>query len=380
VLPPPLPAALPLRNWQQRTPPTRRPTVVLILRPSASPCRRERSRRRGTRRRRPSTSGASTRPRRRSTTRRTAWRESLPTSPRPTGAGTGTGGCSRVRGGCARRRSPGRSSAWPRLRQRHQLDVPVDGGLPRALRVRLLRRGPRGPRRSHGLRAFVPDLDAAVGRPPRLLPRGPGAGGARVPVLHFGFLFGESMGGAICLLVHLRTPPEEWAGAVLVAPMCRISDRIRPPWPWPLPKILTFVTRFAPTAPIVPTADLIEKSVKVAAKRVIAARNLQWPAEARHRSRAAARHRRAGRAARQGYHPVPRRARTAARTRWPIPMSAAPCTRPRPARTRSSRYMMGCSTPSSSGSRRRTSSASVATSSPGSTRYARRVQRPDNRG
>ncbi|GJM96691.1 hypothetical protein PR202_ga13553 [Eleusine coracana subsp. coracana] len=53
--------------------------------------------------------------------------------------------------------------------------------------------------------------------------------------------------------------------------MCRISDRIRPPWP--LPEILTFVVRFAPTAPIVPTADLIEKSVKVAAKRSVAARN-----------------------------------------------------------------------------------------------------------
>ncbi|RLM86646.1 hypothetical protein C2845_PM04G26730 [Panicum miliaceum] len=85
------------------------------------------------------------------------------------------------------------------------------------------------------------------------------------------FLFGESMGGAICLLIHLRTRPDEWAGAVLVAPMCRISDRIRPPWP--LPEILTFVARFAPTAAIVPTADLIEKSVKVPAKRVIAARN-----------------------------------------------------------------------------------------------------------
>jgi acylglycerol lipase len=97
------------------------------------------------------------------------------------------------------------------------------------------------------------------------------------------------MGGAICLLVHLRTPREDWAGTVLVVPMCRISDRIR--LPWPVPEILTFVTRFAPTAPIVPTADLIEKSVKVAAKRVIAARNLQRPAEARHRSRAAARHR-----------------------------------------------------------------------------------------
>jgi alpha-beta hydrolase superfamily lysophospholipase len=122
--------------------------------------------------------------------------------------------------------------------------------------------------RSHGLRAFVPDLDAAVADILAFFRA------VRAREEHAGlpcFLFGESMGGAICLLIHLRTPPEEWAGAVLVAPMCRISDRIRPPWP--LPEILTFVARFAPTAAIVPTADLIEKSVKVPAKRVIAARN-----------------------------------------------------------------------------------------------------------
>ncbi|GJN32754.1 hypothetical protein PR202_gb21277 [Eleusine coracana subsp. coracana] len=122
--------------------------------------------------------------------------------------------------------------------------------------------------RSHGLRAFVPDLDAAVADLLAFFRA------VRAREDHAGlrcFLFGESMGGAICLLIHLRTPPDEWAGAVLVAPMCRISDRIRPPWP--LPEILTFVARFAPTAPIVPTADLIEKSVKVAAKRVVAARN-----------------------------------------------------------------------------------------------------------
>ena len=122
--------------------------------------------------------------------------------------------------------------------------------------------------RSHGLRAFVPELDAAVAD---LLAFFRSVRGRKE---HAGlpcFLFGESMGGAICLLLHLRTPPEEWAGAVLVAPMCRISDRIRPRWP--LPEILTLVARFAPTLPIVPTADLIEKSVKVPAKRLVAARN-----------------------------------------------------------------------------------------------------------
>lgn len=123
--------------------------------------------------------------------------------------------------------------------------------------------------RSQGLRAFVPDVDAVVDdcisyidsirrRPEyRDLPC---------------FLFGESMGGAICLLIHLRhLTARRWDGAILVAPMCKISDNIRPRWP--IPQILTFVAKFLPTLPIVPTADLVEKSVKVEEKRFIAACN-----------------------------------------------------------------------------------------------------------
>eukprot|EP00267_Zea_mays_P047073 XP_020399500.1 caffeoylshikimate esterase-like [Zea mays] len=102
--------------------------------------------------------------------------------------------------------------------------------------------------RSHGLCAFgtfpfhfVPDLDAVVADLLAFFRA------VRAREEHTGlpcFLFGESMGEAICLLIHLRTRLEEWAGAVLVAPMCRISDRIRSSWP--LPKILTFVLH-APT-------------------------------------------------------------------------------------------------------------------------------------
>ncbi|XP_010905633.1 caffeoylshikimate esterase [Elaeis guineensis] len=124
--------------------------------------------------------------------------------------------------------------------------------------------------RSPGLRAFLPDLSAvaddcltyfdSVRRSPEL--RG-------LPC----FLYGESMGGALCLLIHLRDrrPEAGWRGAVLVAPMCKISDSIRPRWP--IPQILTFVARLAPTLPIVPTADLVDKSVKVEAKRKVAASN-----------------------------------------------------------------------------------------------------------
>lgn len=34
-------------------------------------------------------------------------------------------------------------------------------------------------------------------------------------------LMGESMGGAVILLLH-RKKPEYWDGAVLIAPMCKV--------------------------------------------------------------------------------------------------------------------------------------------------------------
>jgi acylglycerol lipase len=35
------------------------------------------------------------------------------------------------------------------------------------------------------------------------------------------FLFGESMGGAVALMIHLKQP-DAWNGAILVAPMCKV--------------------------------------------------------------------------------------------------------------------------------------------------------------
>jgi len=37
------------------------------------------------------------------------------------------------------------------------------------------------------------------------------------------FLLGESMGGAVVLLLA-RKKPDFWDGAVLVAPMCKVSN------------------------------------------------------------------------------------------------------------------------------------------------------------
>ncbi|XP_057458221.1 caffeoylshikimate esterase-like [Lotus japonicus] len=120
---------------------------------------------------------------------------------------------------------------------------------------------------SGGLKAFVPDVDLAVDdclsffTSIKNLPRFNG-----LPC----FLYGESMGGAICLLIHFADP-KAFQGAILVAPMCRISDKVRPRWP--IPHILTFLARFFLTLSIVPTRDLLYRSVKVDHMKVIVAMN-----------------------------------------------------------------------------------------------------------
>nr|DAD20854.1 TPA_asm: hypothetical protein HUJ06_022317 [Nelumbo nucifera] len=121
--------------------------------------------------------------------------------------------------------------------------------------------------RSEGLKGFVPNVDLVVDdifsffNSIKEKPEYQG-----LP----SFLYGESMGGAICLLIHFRDP-KAWNGAILVAPMCRISEKVRPRWP--IPDILIFFAKFMPTLPIVPTADLLDKSVKVPEKKIIGGKN-----------------------------------------------------------------------------------------------------------
>jgi alpha-beta hydrolase superfamily lysophospholipase len=44
------------------------------------------------------------------------------------------------------------------------------------------------------------------------------------------FLMGESMGGAVALKTQFRKP-ETWDGAVLIAPMCKVSIRMKTRFP-----------------------------------------------------------------------------------------------------------------------------------------------------
>ncbi|TVU19009.1 hypothetical protein EJB05_35132 [Eragrostis curvula] len=78
------------------------------------------------------------------------------------------------------------------------------------------------------------------------------------------FLYGESMGGAVALLLH-RKDPTFWDGAVLVAPMCKISEKVKP---HPVVvSLLTQVEEIIPKWKIVPTKDVIDSAFKDPVKR-----------------------------------------------------------------------------------------------------------------
>lgn len=78
------------------------------------------------------------------------------------------------------------------------------------------------------------------------------------------FLYGESMGGAVAILLH-KKEPTFWNGAVLVAPMCKISEKVKP---HPLVvNVLTRVEDIIPKWKIVPTKDVIDSAFKDPVKR-----------------------------------------------------------------------------------------------------------------
>ncbi|MCO5549049.1 hypothetical protein L7F22_002515 [Adiantum nelumboides] len=78
------------------------------------------------------------------------------------------------------------------------------------------------------------------------------------------FLLGESMGGVVALRIH-RRQPDDWNGAILVAPMCKISEELKPS-----PIVVSILSKLAnvfPTWKIVPTRDIIETGFKDPLKR-----------------------------------------------------------------------------------------------------------------
>ncbi|XP_047940936.1 caffeoylshikimate esterase-like [Salvia hispanica] len=78
------------------------------------------------------------------------------------------------------------------------------------------------------------------------------------------FLYGESMGGAVALLIH-KKDASFWDGAILVAPMCKISEKVKP---HPITiSLLTRVEDVIPKWKIVPTKDVIDSAFKDPVKR-----------------------------------------------------------------------------------------------------------------
>lgn len=73
------------------------------------------------------------------------------------------------------------------------------------------------------------------------------------------FLLGESMGGAVVLKLHSKMPTY-WDGAVLVAPMCKIAEEMRP-HPVVI-SVLTKLCKIIPTWRIIPTQDIIDSAIK----------------------------------------------------------------------------------------------------------------------
>jgi alpha-beta hydrolase superfamily lysophospholipase len=85
------------------------------------------------------------------------------------------------------------------------------------------------------------------------------------------FLYSESLGGAIALLITLRKERvgRAWDGLILNGAMCGVSAKFKPPWP--LEHFLFLVAALVPTWRVVPTRGSIpEVSFKEERKRKLA--------------------------------------------------------------------------------------------------------------
>ncbi|KAF3558246.1 hypothetical protein F2Q69_00015147 [Brassica cretica] len=79
------------------------------------------------------------------------------------------------------------------------------------------------------------------------------------------FLMGESMGGAVVLLLH-RKKPEFWDGAILIAPMCKIAEEMKPPKT--VISMMNLVIHLIPSwKSILPGPDIINLAIKQPHKR-----------------------------------------------------------------------------------------------------------------
>lgn len=104
---------------------------------------------------------------------------------------------------------------------------------------------------SEGLVAHLPDIGAVVDECVLFFDSFRARHAPDLPA----FLYSESLGGAIALLITLRregvAPSRRFDGVVLNGAMCGISDKFKPPWP--LEHFLSIAAFLIPTWCVVPT-------------------------------------------------------------------------------------------------------------------------------
>ncbi|XP_047327696.1 caffeoylshikimate esterase-like [Impatiens glandulifera] len=106
--------------------------------------------------------------------------------------------------------------------------------------------------KSSGLQGYIPSFDALVNDCSRHYKS---IADRKENLKKMRILLGESMGGAVELLLH-RIMPNFWDAAVLVAPMCKIADDMKPN-PFVI-KVLTILCNIIPTWKITPIPDIID--------------------------------------------------------------------------------------------------------------------------
>ncbi|KAK9091302.1 hypothetical protein Sjap_024479 [Stephania japonica] len=121
---------------------------------------------------------------------------------------------------------------------------------------------------SEGLHGYIPSFDELVDnfieRFQVIKERSEASG-----VPHF--LLGQSMGGAVAIKVHLKRP-SDWDGIILVAPMCKIAENVKPP-PAVL-KALGFLSNVLPKAKLFPETDLADLAFRDPRKKKMAVYNV----------------------------------------------------------------------------------------------------------
>lgn len=118
---------------------------------------------------------------------------------------------------------------------------------------------------SDGLIAHIPDINPVVDDCISFFESFRSRFDASLP----SFLYSESLGGAIALLITLRRGGLPWNGLILNGAMCGVSDKFKPPWP--LEHFLSLAAAVIPTWRVVPTRGSIpDVSFKEEWKRKLA--------------------------------------------------------------------------------------------------------------